>query len=97
MILCSTFVYCIALHSCISLKLGTCHISILIPEHANQYLISIYIYIPQIAACSMCFAAEFTAPCDPLKNAHSKSSLQALNNGSTVGGPVAVWMPSQYN
>ena len=30
------------------------------------------------------------------KTLHSKSSTpQALNNASTVGGPVAVWMPSQ--
>ena len=66
------------------------HIGILIPEHANEYL-----YIPKIAAYSICFAPKFPAFGDPSKNAQSKSSLQALNNGSTVGGPVAVWMPSQ--
>lgn len=76
------------------LCMGTCHIGILIPEHANKYL---YIHTQNCCVFDLFCTRNFLRLVIPLtKNAHSKSSQnQALNNASTVGGPVAVWMPSQ--
>lgn len=54
-----------------------------------------YIYIhPKLLRIRSVSHPKFPASCDSFeKNATLEE--QALNNGSTVGGPVAVWMPSQ--
>ena len=63
------------------LCMGTCPIGILIPENANEYL-----YIPKIAAYSICFAPEISgASCDPRRAQRRKGVEQRFDSWWTGG------------